>query len=357
MCFHHCLHDEIVDSSISATSSCSEDIDCGWNSVCDENRKLCHCLPDYTLSYNNIDCINTQCEDSDCLQCTNADVCQRCVDYVEVNTGRCLRKCPTDYHLFVEGDQLGKVCPERVPSRLDRVYLAVIIGIVAGTVLVVLVSVCLYWRINSDRKQKLRLKILEKVLERERLDGSQMSKSGSQDFGCTNAAYYEDIAPVRGPPPQSQLDYRPLVEKLTPHIDTFLMMLHEARVKQKQLLPGDPQLLVYKNIALQLERALLLLNSSDAPVPSDAAVLLEWADKIRRDFLREHVPTVTSSPTGTLTSTFKPDLRLVPNGDSPGRALQGNGYTYERCEQGLQGDREVGEITLIERDYTHPIDV
>ena len=56
----------------------------------------------------------------------------------------------------------------------------------------------------------------------------------------------EDIAPVRGPLPQSQLDYRPLVEKLTTHINTFLAMLHEARVKQKQLLPGDPQLLVYK---------------------------------------------------------------------------------------------------------------
>ncbi|KAI0226367.1 hypothetical protein LSAT2_023056 [Lamellibrachia satsuma] len=177
------------------------------------------------------------------------------------------------------------------------------------------------------------------------------------DFGCLNASYYEDSTPPRGHSSVNQLDYRPLLEKLMPHIDTFLAMLHEARVKQKQLLPGDPQQLVYKNIALQLERALLLLNSTDAPVPSDAAVLLEWAEKIRRDFLREHVPTVTGSPTGTLTSTFKPDLRLVPNGEAPGRVAQGNGYTYERCEQEFQGDREVGEITLIERDYTHPIDV
>ena len=30
------------------------------------------------------------------------------------------------------------------------------------------------------RKQKLRLKIMEKILERERLDGSQKSKFGSQ---------------------------------------------------------------------------------------------------------------------------------------------------------------------------------
>ena len=56
----------------------------------------------------------------------------------------------------------------------------------------------------------------------------------------------EDIASIRGPLPQSQLHYRPLVDKLTPHIETFLVMLHEARVKQKQLLLGHPQLLVYK---------------------------------------------------------------------------------------------------------------
>ena len=258
-------------------------------------------------------------------------------------------------------------------------------------------------------------------------------------------------------PSTSQIEYRPLLEKLVPHLDTFLVMLHEARVKQRLLLPGDSQLLIYKyvskyactfsfyfphanffllfqykscrydgifsfsmslcpschpliflyciisfawscfrlfylhfswyirlqnftisviylrsfcpsdvfvsylsmllrtttvasssrspqsvflspfhpidycrspvplslshclsthnlscwfhrwateiiillkfvkcsvlfrNIAHQLERTLLLLNSCDAPVPSDAVILLEWADRIRRDFLREHV--------------------------------------------------------------------
>lgn len=56
----------------------------------------------------------------------------------------------------------------------------------------------------------------------------------------------EDSTPPRGHSSVNQLDYRPLLEKLMPHIDTFLAMLHEARVKQKQLLPGDPQQLVYK---------------------------------------------------------------------------------------------------------------
>ncbi|KAI0226365.1 hypothetical protein LSAT2_023054 [Lamellibrachia satsuma] len=167
-------------STVQASSSCSEDSHCGWNSVCDQNDKLCQCLPHYTFSYNNIDCVNTNCDDSDCLQCTKANVCQRCVDYIEANTGKCLPKCSTDYHLFIEGDQLGKVCPEKVPSPINRVYLAIVIGIAIGIVLVILVTACLYWRIHADRKQKLRLKIMEKILERERLDGSHRSKSGSQ---------------------------------------------------------------------------------------------------------------------------------------------------------------------------------
>ena len=32
-------------------------------------------------------------------------------------------------------------------------------------------------------------------------------------------------------------------------------------------------------------------------------------------------------------------------------------FPCHRCEQESQQDREVGEITLIERDYMHPIDV
>ncbi|KAK2170801.1 hypothetical protein NP493_1141g00038 [Ridgeia piscesae] len=172
----------------------------------------------------------------------------------------------------------------------------------------------------------------------------------------------EDIAPVRGPLPQSQLDYRPLVEKLTIHINTFLMMLHEARVKQKQLLSGDPQLLVYKNIPFSWSESSCCSTAAmprcpETPLYSLSGPTAYDATSCKNTWYERNIllftfpnplpgPTITSSPKGTL--TFKPDLRLVPNGDSPGRALQGNGYTYERREQGLQGDREVGEITLRE---------
>ena len=52
----------------------------------------------------------------------------RCVDYIEVNTGRCLRTCPTAYHLFVEGDQLGKVCPGMCCRRWQFLVLDLVIS-------------------------------------------------------------------------------------------------------------------------------------------------------------------------------------------------------------------------------------
>lgn len=359
--------------------TCRDDDGCGWNSFCEGGR--CGCIPGHTWSKNKRDCIDVRCQDARCLECTEPDKCRRCVDFIEAGTGRCLDGCHNSYMLVIEGAYVGRVCPVSAKNDMLRVYVAIVIGVGFGIFLTGIAVLCFCWKSkdNGLKKQKprppSRLEIekvqssglVNKAFENIYTQNGTLPNGTASLNGAPNGKVLNGVMPKRPneppPPPKLQM-FTDLVRELRPQLDTFLSMLKEVKIRNRGLQNGDSRSYVYKNVIHQLIRVLTLLNSEteEQDVPSDGVLLLRWAQSLLQKYLAINDPEYwePGSPVGTLTSTFKPDHKLVPHGVAPGIHHSNNSFKYERYDPDELDDISEDYKSLsiqLDHDFTEPIEV
>ncbi|ELU09457.1 hypothetical protein CAPTEDRAFT_223658 [Capitella teleta] len=261
---------------------------CGWNSVCENGE--CVCVDGFKISHNGIDCIDGRCRDVNCVQCATHTRCKRCVDFIEMNTGRCLLSCETRFSLIIDGDQIGKVCDENSTTKA-LTYAACLVAVAAGILLSALFSAVCYFKFRTERERQLRFKLFGQVMEREAQIEDMNSDAQVASQSPNNAHEDGNLAKLRNLPPVNKVKYIHQITTLQPKQETLLEMLSKARLKAHTLPPDDDRCYIFINLASQLSRVVTILTEADAPCPRDGTFLLDWAHRLLRHYEeRRHDP-------------------------------------------------------------------
>ncbi|XP_056644987.1 uncharacterized protein LOC130450542 [Diorhabda sublineata] len=244
----------------------------------------------------------TDCADRDCLRCGSKG-CVKCANLIVHPTRACVSECPFGHvqKWSTTVDYVGKVCRHNGNFLgLSNNAIAVLTGVLTGTILCVVLLACVVLYVKYRRKN---------------FPSSSETSSEADD------------TPERK-------DFVKQLETLRPYAENYLDMLNDTRRQIRELhVEGDASAVsVYRPVVRDLAKILLLLNRpvDKLTAPDDWEHLFDWAEKALKrykrmsetshlqvaqlvDFLQGPVITTDmardadSSRGSTTMSTFKPN--------------------------------------------------
>ncbi|XP_076443102.1 uncharacterized protein LOC143281714 [Babylonia areolata] len=250
---------------------------CGFGAHCVGGN--CTCLAGLTLHPNGRDCKNDTCTDPDCLTCSVANTCVRCVKFILSGDGRCEDICSGYAEVRTEGPLQGNVCiPQEDESSDNKLIIGIAAGVGAGLLLcfIAIVIVCIY--IRRTRKKV--------SLQSQQYKSPDMGKGNIIQYPAyDNEAYDEDMNRGVKSGVIDPAVYAMQLEQLRPFKDTLMTLLGQIRPKLRAMSADDPRVPTYKGVVHQLCRVLVLLHRDDtgSSIPSDALGLIEWAHQMLED--------------------------------------------------------------------------
>lgn len=258
-----------------------EGCQCGFGALCVASN--CTCPAGLTLHPNGRDCRNETCTASDCLICSVASTCIRCVKFILSSDGSCVDRCNGYAEVHTEGPLQGNICmPEEDESNDKKLVIAIAAGVGAGLVLCILtiLIVCIY--IRRTRKNV--------SLQSHQYKSPDMGKGNIKQYPAyDNQAYDEEVNLGIKSGVIDPAVYAMQLEQLRPHQETLMTLLGQIRPKLRAMNADDPRISTYKGMVHQLCRVLVLLHRNDTgtSIPSDALGLIEWAHQMLEDHRQE----------------------------------------------------------------------
>ncbi|KAL8593221.1 hypothetical protein ACOMHN_009876 [Nucella lapillus] len=261
-----------------------EGCQCGFGATCGASN--CTCPSTLILHPNGLDCKNETCTAGDCLTCSVANTCIRCVKFILSDDGSCVDRCNGYAEVRSQGLLQGNICMPEKDESSDKLIIGIVAGVGAGLVLCVLaiLVVCIY--IRRTRKNV--------SLQNHQYKSPNMEKGNIKQYPAyDNQAYDEEVKSGVVDPAV----YAMQLEQLRPHQETLMTLLGQIRPKLRAMKDDDPRISTYKGVVHQLCRVLVLLHRNDTgtSIPSDALGLIEWAHQMLEDHRQQEELQVDSA--------------------------------------------------------------
>ncbi|XP_046380318.1 uncharacterized protein LOC124151746 [Haliotis rufescens] len=267
---------QVVSAALSG-KNCSKTADCGWKSTCNTTSSQCYCTSGYVLHSSGKDCLNKSCSGvKDCVECSSADVCMRCVSFILKDTRSCVSVCKGKAEISEEGPFLGNVCTESNDTK--DIIIPIVAGVAAAVLLCFIITLAVCCHLRKTRRN---VNLQEKNYKSRELEMGKVKQFPVYD---NKGFESESQLSVRQNVINSDV-YLQQLEELRPHTETLMMVLSQIRRKLRSMDQSDPRVPTYKGVIHQLCRVLVLLHKKDPTVsiPSDALGLIEWAQQMLED--------------------------------------------------------------------------
>lgn len=253
-------------------SAACQNGDCGWKGLCVNDT--CECPANYSLHWNQYDCVKNGCFQDGCLECSPQMKCVRCTNFIDELTMGCLDKCIGETKVVNEGPLLGNVCKQTGSSDSTDLIIGVVCGVAGGVLLCLIVTFMFCCHYKHTRKK---INLQQKKYKSQNMQLGKLTQIPVFD----NKGYENDVI--------GSSDYREYfkeLDKLQQHGSALLSILNDIRSRLRCMDSNDPRIPTYRGVVHQLCRVLVLLNKTEpsTSVPSDAPGLLQWAQQMLDDY-------------------------------------------------------------------------